>query len=158
MAQTASIAAREVVEFLTAPDTGVGAGGRADWRRTPGVALAPIPPAHIVNQNMPVALAEQAIDGEVSGGACVLGSRAESADREIPDVFGKSADGGGSAGVAGSDRGNRGATAVVRGRGDAGAGCESRELGARARFTRGGYEVTFEPVQHGGRNFCRSPR
>src|SRR5215467_5488182 len=58
MAQAASIAARKFIEFLATPATGVGqavAGLAADS----GIPLAPLPPEHIVNQNIPAALAER---------------------------------------------------------------------------------------------------
>ncbi len=116
--------------------------------------LAPIPPAHIINQNVPVALAERAQGGEVSGGVRVRGPGAEPADGEIPDIFGKSADGGGSAGVAGPDRGIEdqlrlyvdAVTQVL----DANRGSWGQGV-----FFTGGYEVNFDPVQHGGQNFLQ---
>ncbi len=59
MAQAATIAANKLIEFLAAADTGLGpaiAGLAADT----GVALAPLPPENIVNQNIPAAIAEKA--------------------------------------------------------------------------------------------------
>ncbi len=59
MASTGSVAARKMVGFLTAPMTGIGA-AVAQVASDSGVEpLAAIPPAHIVNQNVPFALAEK---------------------------------------------------------------------------------------------------
>src|SRR5579871_3301338 len=59
MAITGSVAARRMVGFLTASDAGIGP-LIAQLSADTGVALAPIPPAQIVNQNVPFALAERA--------------------------------------------------------------------------------------------------
>jgi hypothetical protein len=58
MAQTASIATQMVLDFLTATPTGVNA-AVAQLATDSGVALAPVPPDHIVAQNVPFDLAER---------------------------------------------------------------------------------------------------
>lgn len=58
MAQTASIATGKFVEFLSAADAGV-ASAVATLAADSGTPLAPVPPEHIVNQNVPIALAER---------------------------------------------------------------------------------------------------
>src|SRR5438128_2555206 len=59
MALTGSVATRKFVEFLTAPEVGVGSMIAALAADT-GIALAAIPPEHIFNQNISIALAERA--------------------------------------------------------------------------------------------------
>jgi hypothetical protein len=58
MASTASIATRKVVEFLTAPEAGIGP-LVAQLAEDSGVALAAIPAAHIVAQNVAFELSEK---------------------------------------------------------------------------------------------------
>jgi hypothetical protein len=58
MAQTASIATGKFVEFLNAPDAGV-ASAVATLAADSGSPLAPVPPGNIVNQNVPIAIAER---------------------------------------------------------------------------------------------------
>ncbi|HSP69350.1 MAG TPA: hypothetical protein VLN48_16605 [Bryobacteraceae bacterium] len=60
MAKTGSIATRKVVEFLTAPDTGLGP-AVAQAALESGVDLAPIPATHVVNQNVSFELSERAL-------------------------------------------------------------------------------------------------
>jgi hypothetical protein len=59
MAQTASIATGKFVEFLSAPEAGVGS-AVALLAADSGIPIAPVPPERIVNQNVPIALAERA--------------------------------------------------------------------------------------------------
>src|ERR1041385_2755594 len=59
MAKSGSIAARKVVEFLTAPDAGLGP-AVAQAAADSGLDLAPIPPAHVVSQNVAFDLSERA--------------------------------------------------------------------------------------------------
>lgn len=59
MSVTASVAAQKMVEFLTADNNGVNS-AIGQLASDTGVSLAPLPPAHIVNQNVPVALIEKA--------------------------------------------------------------------------------------------------
>ena len=58
MAQTASITAQKVIEFLTATDTGLGPIVAA-LAANAGVELAAIPPENVIHQNAPIALAER---------------------------------------------------------------------------------------------------
>ena len=58
MAQTASVTARKLAGFLAATDTGIGP-ATAQLAADSGIALAPIPPAHIVTQNMAFDLTER---------------------------------------------------------------------------------------------------
>src|ERR1035438_968764 len=51
-------ASRKFVGFLTAPGTGVGS-VVSTLANDSGIPLAPLPPEHIVNQNVTVALAEK---------------------------------------------------------------------------------------------------
>src|ERR1700683_54502 len=60
MAQTASIAAKQSVTFLTDTTAGIGP-AVANLAADSGIPLAPLPPEHIVNQNVPVAIAERAV-------------------------------------------------------------------------------------------------
>ena len=60
MAVTASVAAQKMVGFLTDPNTGVNS-AVGQLANDSGVPLAPVPPAHVINQNVPVALAERAV-------------------------------------------------------------------------------------------------
>src|SRR5271163_2870691 len=59
MAQTASVVAQVFAGFLSATDTGV-SNAVATLAADSGVPLAPIPPAHIVTQNMSFEVAERA--------------------------------------------------------------------------------------------------
>ena len=59
MAITASVAAQKMVGFLTATSNGVNS-AVGQLANDSGVPLAPVPPAHVINQNVPVLLAEKA--------------------------------------------------------------------------------------------------
>lgn len=59
MAITGSVATRKMVQFLTATDTGLGPAVASIAQET-GVELAPIPVAHVMNQNVSVELSERA--------------------------------------------------------------------------------------------------
>jgi hypothetical protein len=59
MAITASVAAQIMVGFLTDTTTGVNA-ALAQLANNTGVTLAPVPASRVINQNVPVALAEKA--------------------------------------------------------------------------------------------------
>jgi len=59
MAKTGSVATRKMVEFLTATGAGLGPAVAGIAQET-GVELAPIPPAHVMNQNVSVELSERA--------------------------------------------------------------------------------------------------
>ncbi len=58
MANTGSVATRKVVELLSARDTGLGP-AVAQLAEESGVALAALPPAHVMNQNVAAHLAEK---------------------------------------------------------------------------------------------------
>lgn len=60
MAKAVSIAPRKMVEFLTAPETGLGS-AVSQAAQESGVDLAPIPPAFVVNQNVSFELSERAL-------------------------------------------------------------------------------------------------
>lgn len=59
MAITASVAAQKMVGFLTDANSGVNP-ALGELANDTGVTLEPIPPTHVVNQNVGVALAEKA--------------------------------------------------------------------------------------------------
>ncbi len=58
MAKAGSIAARKMVAFLTAQDTGVNA-AVAQLAEENDIALQPLPPAHVMNQNIAAELVER---------------------------------------------------------------------------------------------------
>lgn len=60
MAKSGSIAARKMVEFLNAPETGIGT-IIAQLARESAVDLSPLPPAHVVNQNVAFDLSEKSL-------------------------------------------------------------------------------------------------
>jgi hypothetical protein len=156
MAQTASIAARKLVEMLKDPENGLGpAAGRLE--ETSGVPLDAIPPSSVIHQNAPVALAErsQSVKYPVvhvytervqnlltekfrvfSGKIRTVAEVRVSQDR-IEDI---------------EERLRLYVESVTQildaNRGDWGQGM----------FFPGGYEVKFEPIQHGGRNFLQIAR
>lgn len=156
MAQAASIAATKLVEFLAAPDTGVApavAGLAADT----GIPLAPLPPAHIVNQNIPAAIAEksQAVKYPV---VHVYSDRIRNTLTEKFRTF----------------SGKVRTVAEVRFSQDRVEGIEeqlrlyveavtqvldaNRGSWGQGAFFAGQYEVSFDPVTHGGRNFLQIAR
>ncbi len=153
MAITGSVAARKMVEFLTAPEAGL-APLIAQLANDTGVALAPIPAAYIVNQNVPFALAEKAQAVKYPA-MYVYTDRVRNLLTEKFRVFsGKvrtvtevrvSQDG-----IEGLEELRRvyvvGVTQVL----DA-----NRGSWGEGAFYTGGYEVTFDPVQHGGRNYLQ---
>jgi hypothetical protein len=150
MAQTGSIAARKTVEFLSATDTGVNA-FVGQLANDTGVALAPLPPAHIVNQNVSFDLAKivkypvihvyvDRIRNQLtekfrmfSGKARTVAEVRVSQDRidgveEQLRLYVEA--------ITGVLDGNRGSW-------------------GEGAFFAGGYEVAFEPVKHGGKNFIQ---
>ncbi len=156
MATTGSVAARKMTEFLTAPDTGIGP-VLAQLANDTGVALAPVPPAHIVNQNVSFDLLEkaQAVKYPVihvytdrirnlltekfrtfSGKVRMVADVRVSQDR-----------------IEGIEEQLRlyidAVTAVL----DA-----NRASWGEGAFYTGGYEVNFEPVRHGGKNYLQAAR
>jgi hypothetical protein len=153
MAQAASVAARKLVEFLAAPETGLGP-VVANLATGAGVDLAAIPPERIFHQNVSIALAErsQAIKYPVIH---VYSDRVQNKLTEKFRIF----------------SGKVRTVAEVRLSQDRLEGIEEQlrlyaeavtqvldsnrgSWGEGAFFT-GGYEVSFEPVLHGGRNFLQ---
>jgi hypothetical protein len=153
MAITGSVAVRKTIEFLTSPSSGIGSKA-AQLANDTGVPLPPLPPAHIGSQNVPVALAEkgQAVKYPVmhvyvdrvrnlltekfrtfSGKVRTVAEVRVSQDRidGIEDQLRLYVDG---------------VTQVL----DA-----NRGSWGEGAFYTGGYEVTFDPVQHGGRNYLQ---
>jgi hypothetical protein len=156
MAQAASIVARRLVEFLAAADTGVGpavAGLAADA----GIPLAPLPPEHIVNQNISVALSERSLAVKYPV-VHVYSDRVRNLLTEKFRTF----------------SGKVRTVAEVRISQDRVEGMEerlrlyvdavtqvldaNRGTWGEGVFFAGGYEVNFDPVQHGGRNFLQIAR
>jgi hypothetical protein len=153
MAITGSVAARKMVGFLTAPDAGISP-LIAQLANDTAVALAPIPAASVVNQHVPFALAEKAQAVKYPA-MYVYTDRVRNLLTEKFRVFsGKvrtvtevrvSQDR-----IEGLEEQLRlyvdGVTQVL----DA-----NRGSWGEGAFYTGGYEVTFDPVQHGGRNYLQ---
>ncbi|MBZ5603323.1 MAG: hypothetical protein LAO79_13565 [Acidobacteriia bacterium] len=156
MAQAASIAANKLIEFLASTDKGLGptvAGLAADT----GIALAPLPPEHIVNQNIPAALAEKASAVKYPV-VHVYSDRIRNVLTEKFRTF----------------SGKVRTVAEVRFSQDRAEGIEeqlrlyveavtqvldaNRGSWGQGAFFAGAYEVSYEPVQHGGRNFLQIAR
>jgi hypothetical protein len=153
MAQTASITAQKVIEFLTAADTGLGP-VVANLAIEAGVDLAAIPPEHVIPQNAPIALAErsQAVKYPV---VHVYSDRVQNLLTEKFRTF----------------SGKIRTVAEVRVSKDRIEGLEeqvrlyvdavtqildgNRGSWGQGMFFTGGYEVKFDPIQHGGRNFLQ---
>jgi hypothetical protein len=156
MASTGSVAARKVVEFLSAGESGVSA-MIAEIAEESGVALSPIRPAQVVNQNVSFDLSErsQAVKypavhvytdrirnlltekfRRFSGKVRTVAEVRVSQDR-----------------IEGIEEKLRlyveAVTRVLdRQRGDWGEGA----------FFNGQYEVTVDPIKHGGKNFIQAAR
>jgi hypothetical protein len=153
MAITGSVAARKMVGFLTAPDAGISP-LIAELANDTGVALAPIQPASIVNQNVPFVLAEKAQVVKYPA-MYVYTDRVRNLLTEKFRVF----------------SGKVRTVAEVRVSQDRIEGIEeqlrlyvdsvtqvldaNRGSWGEGAFYTGGYEVTFDPVQHGGRNYLQ---
>ena len=153
MAQTGSVAARKMVEFLSAPETGVNT-LVGQIAMDSAVALAPLPPAHITNQNVAFELAEKArvtkypvvhvyVDRirnqlmekfrSFSGKVRTVAEVRVSQDR-----------------IDGLEEQLRLYVDAVTGVLDANRGCWGE-----GAFYGGGYEVNIDPVKHGGKNFIQ---
>jgi|SRR5579864_7529254 len=156
MAQTATVATKIFTGFLSATDTGVNAAA-GQMAADSGVSLAPIPPEHIVVQNVSAAISERALVTKYpavhvysdrvrnlltekfrtfSGKVRTVAEVRVSQDRleGIEDQLRLYVDA---------------VTQVLDGnRGDWGQGA----------FFAGQYEVSFDPVQHGGSNFLQIAR
>src|ERR1700720_1554597 len=153
MAQTASTTAQKVIEFLTATDTGLGP-VVANLAIEAGVDLAAIPPGGVIAQNAPIALAErsQAVKYPV---VHVYSDRVQNLLTEKFRTF----------------SGKIRTVAEVRVSKDRIEGLEeqvrlyvdavtqildgNRGSWGQGMFFAGGYEVKFDPIQHGGRNFLQ---
>jgi hypothetical protein len=156
VAQTASIVTQIFVGFLTTPATGVNA-AIANLAEDSGIPLSPIPAERVIDQNVSVALSE----------------RAKAVNYPVVHVY--------------SDRvrnlltekfrtfsGKIRTVAEVRVSQDRIEGIEeqvrlyvdavtqvldsNRGSWGQGAFFTGGYEVNFDPVQHGGRNFLQVAR
>jgi hypothetical protein len=156
MAQAASIAAGKLIEFLSAEGGGVGA-AIAGLAADTGIGLAPLPPEHIVNQNIPAALAEksQAVKYPV---VHVYSDRVRNLLTEKFRMF----------------SGKVRTVAEVRCSQDRVDGIEeqlrlyveavtqvldaNRGSWGQGAYFAGAYEVAFDPVQQGGRNFLQIAR
>ncbi|SRR6266404_3600496 len=153
MAVTGSVATRKFVEFLTTPDTGVGA-AIAGLAADTGVPLATIPPEHIVNQNVSIALAERAqvvkypvVHVYVDRVRNLLTEKFRTFSGKIRTVAEVRVSQDRFDGIENQTRLYVDAITKVL---DANRG----SWGEGVFFT-GGYEATFEAVQHGGRNFLQ---
>lgn len=153
MAQTASMTAQKLVEFLTEPGTGLGP-VVANLANNASVELAAIPPEHVIQQNTPIALAErsQAVKYPV---VHVYSDRVQNLLIEKFRTF----------------SGKIRTVAEVRVSQDRIEGLEdqvrlyvdavtqvldtNRGSWGQGMFFTGGYEVKFDPIQHGGRNFLQ---
>ncbi len=153
MAITASVAAQKMVGFLTAPDTGVNQ-AVAQLASDTGVTLAPVPAAHIINQNVPFPLAERAkgvkyplmyVYTDRIRNLLTEKFRAFSGKvRTVPEVR------------VSQDR-LQGLEDRLRMNVDAVTQVLDANRGSwgQGAFYTGGYEATFEAVQHGGQNFLQ---
>jgi hypothetical protein len=153
MASTGSVAVRKTIEFLNAPVTGIGP-AVAQITNDTGIELAAIPPAHITNQNVPFALAEKGSMQKYPA-LFVYSDRVRNLLIEKFRTF----------------SGKVRTVIEVRFTQDRIEGIEEKlrlyvdavtqVLDANRRswgeggFYTGGYEVLFEPVQHGGRNYLQ---
>jgi hypothetical protein len=156
VAQTASIATQIFVGFLTAPETGVSA-AVANLATDSGVPLPPIPTEQVVNQNVSIALAERA-QAVIYPVVQVYSDRVRNLLTEKFRTF----------------SGKIRTIAEVRVSQDRLEGIEdqlrlyvdavtqvldsNRGSWGQGVFFTGGYEVSFDPVQHGGRNFLQVAR
>ncbi len=153
MAITASVAVQKMVEFLAATGTGVNS-AVTQLAIDTGVMLAPVPPTHIINQNVPFALAERA-KGVRYPVMHVYADRIRNLLTEKFRAF----------------SGKVQTVAEVRVSQDRIEGIEdqlrsyvdavtqvldgNRGTWGQGMFFTGGYEVNFDPVQHGGKNFLQ---
>jgi hypothetical protein len=153
MAQTGSIAAQKLVEFLAATDSGLGPVS-ANLATEAGIDLPAMPPQNVIPQNVPVGLMEKstAVKYPVVHVYC---DRAQNLLTEKFRTF----------------SGKVRTVAEVRMSQDRIEGLEdqvriyvdavtqvldaNRGSWGQGMFFTGGYEVKFDPVQHGGRNFLQ---
>ena len=156
MAQTGSVATRRMVEFLTASDTGLGP-AVAVIAAESAVELAPIPPAHVMNQNVSFELSERAQIVKYPA-VYVYTDRVRNLLTEKFRTF----------------SGKVRTVVEVRVSQDRIEGMEehlrlyveavtqvlnaNRGSWGEGAFFTGGYEVSIDPVRHGGRNFLQIAR
>ena len=156
MARTGSVVARRFVEFLIDPDTGIDQAVAALALET-GVDLTPLPPDHILAQNVGADLAERATAVKYPA-VLVYTDRVRNLLTEKFRSF----------------SGKVRTVAEVRVSQDRLEGVETQtrlyvdaitqvldtnrgSWGEGAYFT-GGYEVAFDSVKHGGKNFLQAAR
>jgi hypothetical protein len=153
MAQTSSIVTKIMVGFLTDPSTGLGS-TVANVAADSGIPLAAIPPEHVIDQNVPVAVAERSLAVKYPV-VHVYSDRTRNLLTEKFRTF----------------SGKVRTVAEVRVSQDRIEGLEdqlrlyvdsvtqvldaNRGTWGQGAFFTGGYEVTYEPVQHGGRNLLQ---
>jgi hypothetical protein len=153
MAQAASITTQKLVEFLTSAGSGVNA-AVAQLAINSGTALAPLPATHVVDQNVPFELAErsQVVKYPV---VHVYSDRLRNMLTEKFRTF----------------SGKVRTVAEVRVSHDRVEGLEdqlrlyvdavtqvldaNRGNWGQGMFFAGGYEVAYDPVRHGGKNFLQ---
>ena len=153
MAKTGSVAARKVVALLSAPETGV-ARAVAELAEETGVTLAALPPAHVISQNVAAELSEKSQVVKYP----VVHVYADRIRNELKEKFRT---------FSGTVR----TVAEVRVSHDRIEGIEdrlrlyvdavtrvldsNRGSWGEGAFFAGKYEVTIDPVKHGGRNFLQ---
>jgi hypothetical protein len=156
MAQTASVVAGKLAQLLAAADTGISA-ATAQLAADSGIALAPIPPEHIVTQNVAFDLAErsQVVKYPV---VYVYADRVRNTLTEkFRNFSGKVRT---VAEVRVSQDQIEGIEDQVRLYVDAVTQVLDQNRGSwgQGAFFTGGYEVGYEPVRHGGKNFLQSAK
>ena len=153
MARTASVVTGIFAGFLTDPNAGLGP-AVANLAADTGVTLTPIPPAHVVLQNVAVALSERSVAVKYPV-VHVYSDRTRNLRTEKFRTF----------------SGKVRMVAEVRVSQDRIEGIEdqlrlyvdsitqvldtNRGSWGQGAFFTGGYEVTYEPVQHGGKNLLQ---
>ena len=153
MAQTASIVAEKFRGFLTANENGIGAAVAA-LSGTSGIDAPVVPPENVVHQNAPIAIAERSIAVKYP----VVHVYCDRIQNLLVEKFRR---------FSGKVR----TVAEIRVSQDRIEGLEeqtrlyvdaitqvldqNRGSWDQGMFYTGGYEVKFEPVQHGGRNLLQ---
>jgi hypothetical protein len=153
MARTGSVVTQILLGFLNDPNTGLGPAVES-LAEDSGIALAPIPPEHVIDQNVPVAIAERsrAVKYPVIH---VYSDRTRNLLTEKFRTF----------------SGKLRVVAEVRVSQDRIEGIEdqlrlyvdaitqvldaNRGSWSQGAFFTGGYEVMYEPMQHGGKNLLQ---
>jgi hypothetical protein len=153
MAQAASIAARRMVEFLASQQNGVNA-NVAQLATNAGIALAPVTPSHIVNQNVAFEMAERsqavkypAVQVYVDRVRNTLNEKFRTFSGKVRTV----------AEVRMSQDRLEGIEDQLRLYVDAVTQVLDANRGnwGEGMFFAGGYEVAFDPVKRGGKNFLQ---